>query len=337
MLGAPIAIALAVSQRNSAKGPEVLVRTYVDHLAAGRAGAASELVAPVAKAGAALDPALLQDAVLGAARERLVVEDVSASYDLEETPVGGESSVTVHYTLKGSANRVDLAVRRLPNTWGLLTHWEIVGDLAVPVAVETNVPALLVARIGAASVPVSGPSVNGFPQQRVMLYPGVYPVTGVDSRWLRAAKDIAVDDNRTAYISNASPTGQLWYEATDALWDKVRADAAKQVDACAAAGPRMPATRCPPEMVHRQDWGTLRVTQQPEIEQVGAFQSDYRADGETLPTLRFTSGLGELSYSGSGMVDRGVEDFRVDGGIYLSQDGDSARIELWSSLSGPGR
>lgn len=89
-------------------------------------------------------------------------------------------------------------------------------------------------------------------------------------------------------------------------------------------------------MVHRQDWGTLRVTQQPEIEQVGAFQSDYRADGETLPTLRFTSGLGELSYSGSGMVDRGVEDFRVDGGIYLSQDGDSARIELWSSLSGPG-
>ena len=81
------------------------------------------MVAPVAKAGAALDPALLQDAVLGAARVRLVVEDVSASYDLEETPVGGESSVTVHYTLKGSAStafKMSIFNVEPPNIAGML-------------------------------------------------------------------------------------------------------------------------------------------------------------------------------------------------------------------------
>lgn len=62
---------------------------------------------------------------------------------------------------------------------------------------------------------------------------------------------------------------------TDALWDKVRREAQAQVKACAAAGPKMDLKRCPRSMALRNDWGTLRVTQMPQIDTLQSFQNDY--------------------------------------------------------------
>ena len=86
----------------------------------------------------------------------------------------------------------------------------------MPVIIETNVDTIASGRLGAATNPVSGPGLQGFPQHRFMLYPGVYHVTGIDSLWIRAVRDVAVDDNRTHYLSDTSPTAQVWYEPTAA-------------------------------------------------------------------------------------------------------------------------
>lgn len=336
ILGLPIVLVYAVGERNAANGPDVLARTYADHLAAGRASAASAMVSPVAKAGAGVDAALLSDQVLGAATERIKVVDVHPSSDADETEVGDRASVSVSYRLAGQLNRVELQAERLPNTWGILRNWTLADGLAVPVVIETNIPSIPTGRVGDTSIPVSGPSLNGFPQHPFLLYPGVYRVTGVDSPWVSAAKEVAVDANRARFATSSTVTGQVWYEATPALWDKVRADAAEQAKDCAKAGPAMSLDTCPLEMWLRKDWGTLRVSQVPPIESVGGVQTEYEADGTTLPMTRFSSGPGEFTYSGIPGVRAGDHSFRAAGGIYFSEDGESARVELWSSLSGPG-
>lgn len=330
LLGAPIAVTFAVSHQNASNGPDVLARTYVDHLAAGRASAAAAMVAPVAKSGAALDPALLSDTVLREAVEHITVNEVVVD-DADETKVGQSASARIEYTLRGQLNQVQLRVNRLPNTWGVLRHWQLAEDLAVPVIIETNVDTIASGRLGAATIPVSGPGLQGFPQHRFMLYPGVYHVTGIDSPWIRAVRDIAVDDNRTRYLSDTSPTAQVWYEPTDALWERVRSDAEGQARACAAAGADMVVKRCPMGMGQRNDWGTLRVVTMPTITSLGAVQAEYRADGTTVPMWQFRSATnGEFTYTGGGKVEAGHEPFVTNGSVRFTPDGQQVTVQLAS-------
>ncbi len=336
VIGGVAVAAWSVGHRNTSNGPEALVRTYAEHLAAGRAAAAGAIVAPTPKSGATLDPTLLTDGVVGGAVRRLTVVEV-ASYDADETTVGQSATVHVRYTVDGQPNQVTLHAQRLPNTWGVLRHWRLVDGLAVPVVIETNIESIPTGRLGTATITVSGSGLQGFPQHRFMLYPGVYHVTGVDSPWITAAKDVTVDDNRTHDLSDVSPTGQVWYEATDALMKKVQADATAQARACAATGPSMAIRGCPMEMWLRDDFGTLRVTRAPVIDSVQAYQTTYEADGTTLPAMRFTSTEGEFSYSGGPGIEPDTQSFRSEGGVSFSADGRSARVDLWTSLSGPGR
>ncbi len=330
LLGAPIALSVAVSHRNAATGPDVVARTYAEHLAAGRASAAAAMVAPVAKSGATLDPALVSDAVLREAVERITVTDVNV-YDADDTRVGASATARIDYTVRGQLNQVQLRVERLPNTWGVLRHWRLIEDLSVPVTIETNVDTIATGRLGTAGITVSGPGLQGFPQHRFMLYPGVYHVTGIDSPWIRAAEDVAVDDNRTHYVADSNPTGQVWYEPTDALWARVQAEADSQVRACAAAGAAMAFKRCPMDMALRNDWGTLRVVTMPQVTSLGAVQTEYRADGTTAPMWRFRSdNTGEFSYTGGTKVDPGEETFALAGSVVFTADGQRATVELAS-------
>ncbi|MFN8029410.1 MAG: hypothetical protein U0Q10_03510 [Dermatophilaceae bacterium] len=326
----------AVGQQNAASGPDVLARTDADHLAAGRASAAAAMVAPVATSGATIDPALLSDTVLRDALERITVNEVVVD-DADETKVGESASARIAYTLRGQLNLVQLRVNRLPNTWGVLRHWQLAEDLAMPVIIETNVDTIASGRLGAATILVRGPGLQGFPQHRFMLYPGVYHVTGIDSPWIRAVRDVAVDDNRTRYLSETSPTAQVWYEPTAALWDRVRSDADRQARACAAAGADMVVKRCPMAMARRNDRGTLRVVTMPTITSLGAVQTEYRADGTTAPMWQFQSATnGEFTYTGGGKVEAGHESFDTNGSVRFTRTG-SRSPSNWPRAEAPAR
>jgi hypothetical protein len=297
LVAAAITGAVIVSGRNE-DAPVEAVRAYVDAIARGDASTANSLVDPTSF-GPGVDPALLTDEMLRSATQRITVGgvDLDFSADLDADVV----EVEVDYTLGDVRSVVMLRAKRAGTTAGLLHEWRVIDPLLVPVRVQTNESSQETAGFGAGTVPVSGPEYDGFPQHRFLVYPGVYPLRGHESRYLEAPPETVVAANgdpraRPSDADNDTVDGVVNYRATTELTGILTDRMAKHVTACFAALPKVPAN-CPETLLNNVSLlRSARVDRQPVIGSVQSYQVDYRGE-RTEPSLRMISRDGSFAYT----------------------------------------
>ena len=207
--------AVVVGKRN-AGAPVAAVREYVDAIARGDAAAANALVDPRLAAAADVDLDLLSNDMLAAAEHRIEIDNVSiidpAVNPTEETEV----VVGVDYRFGSEEHFAALRVERAGTTAGVLDDWRVVEPLLAAVRVETNVPTLGAARLGAVDIPV-GSVFDDRLADRILVYPAVYSLRGATSRHF-AAEPVAVAAH-TADLTDPrwDVTEQVDYGPTDEL------------------------------------------------------------------------------------------------------------------------
>jgi hypothetical protein len=288
--------AIVISNHN-ADAPVAAVREYVDAIARGDAAAANRMVDP-GRFADGVDRALLSDEVLRSAKRRIMVEDVrlDAFAKLYEDVV----EVQVDYTLGPNYDvTVVLRAQRAGTTAGVLADWQVIDPLLVPARVETNEPALETARLGAGTVPVSGPEGGRFPEHRFYVYPGEYEVGGHESRYLAAAPEAFVatttsSDERPADIDRQVVKVPLTYRATPELVSAVADRLAPHVTACVAAVPNVPGD-CPDPLRLYDSLPGIRLDRQPVIDSISSYQVEYQGD-RTEPSLRMRADDGQFSF-----------------------------------------
>jgi hypothetical protein len=325
LLAAALVGAIIVHNRNE-DAPLMAVRGYVDAIARGDASAAN---AAVPAAGA--DPALLTDQVLGSAKTRISVEDVTLAHsgDVAADMV----NVEVTYRLGTSRTMVVLRAQRSGTTAGVLDNWTVIDPLVVPVRIETNEPTLTTAPLGAATVPTGGPGSDGFPERRFLVYPAIYELRGDESQYLTADPKLVVAYNLD-YGKQPAITGQpvkttVVYKATPQLTSKVASQLADHLTACFAAAVNVP-KGCPIDAYGRRGTGGYRLLTQPDVKSIMGYQVEYKVDGSTEPTMRVTAENGRIAYT----VENGKENtktFVAYGRIVVTPD-DQLTITFTSQL-----
>jgi hypothetical protein len=297
LLVAGITVGIVVINHNQ-DAPVDAVRAYVDAIARGDASAANAMVDPE-RFDDGVDPDLLTDEVLGSAKQRITVEDVSLGFDANLS--ADVVDVQVTYKLGKFGATVLLRAQRAGTTLGVLKNWRVIDPLLVPVRLETNEPEFDTASLGAATVPVGGPVSDGWPERRSFVYPAVYELRGHHSRYLTAGPAEVVATGRVAYdarpanIDEQLAHAALQYQATPELGDEVTTRLTDHVTACVAAAPKVPGD-CPWELDAYADFGTgIKLVGRPVVDHLTAYPDEYRRDGKTKPSLRFT-GEGQFSY-----------------------------------------
>jgi hypothetical protein len=304
LLVAGVTGGILVTNHNS-DAPVAVVRAYVEAIARGDAATANRLVDP-RRYGDGVDPALLTDKVLRSAKQRITVGEVKLAYDADLS--GDAVDVQVEYAL-GAKFRASMLLRveRAGTTAGVLHDWRVIDPLLVPVRVETSEPRLDTASLGAATIPVGGPSVNGWPERPVFVYPGVYELRGHESRYLTAEPDTLVATNqsygeRPADVDRQQVRGALQYQATPKLTAIVADRLTDYVTACVAAAPKVPRD-CPGRIRAYADFATdLKLDRRPDIESIQSYQVDYRTERDE-PSLRMLAENGRFSYRYEGERD----------------------------------
>ncbi|MGX7826643.1 hypothetical protein ACTG9Q_16275 [Actinokineospora sp. 24-640] len=288
-----VAAVVVVGNRNR-DAPLAAVRAYVEAIARGDAAAAHAAVDPATYADG-VDPALA-GAALASAQARVVIERVSLEHDadLAEDIV----EVRVDYALASSRHSAVLRAQRADT--GLVDTWRVLDPLLVAMRVQTNEPAFDTATLGGVVVPVSGPRPQGFPERRFFVYPGVYELRGLESRYLRAAQK-TVTVNRIGSGERPADTANLTdavvsYQATPELTSTVATRLAEHITACFADAPKAP-PGCPPDVYAYADEG-VRLLRQPDLRSIAHYQVDYRADGDIEPSLRLRAENGRLAHTG---------------------------------------
>jgi hypothetical protein len=312
-----------VAVNHNADAPLAAVRAYVDAIARGDAAAANAAVDPRHFADG-VDRALLTDDVLGSAAQRIVVRQVDLNFDADIA--ADVVKVDVTYDLGNTQTSVVLRAKRAGTTAGLLHDWRVIDPLLVPVRVETNEARLDTASLGGATVPVSGPVRDGFPERHFFVYPAIYELRGHESRYLTAAPNPVVAtgrdfEERPADTDTQTAEAQLSYRATPELVKTVTGRLATYVADCVARAPDVP-PNCPYFLDAYADFATnIRLHRQPTLDSIQSYQVDYRPDGTTKPSLRFAAGSGSFSYVGSDGEDRNQE-FSASGRIVVTPDDD---------------
>lgn len=177
-----------VVSRHNDDAPTDAVREYLDAIARGDGPTANALVDPRSFA-EDVDPELLTDA-LRSAKKRITVEEVNLAKgaDLNADVVGVEVTYRLGKPAKDeidARDTVTLRVKRAGTTAGVLDEWQVIDPLLVPVSVENNQAWLRPASLGSAAIPVGGPALDGWPERRFYVYPGVYELHGHKSRYLK--------------------------------------------------------------------------------------------------------------------------------------------------------
>jgi hypothetical protein len=296
LLVAGITVTIVVINRNQ-DAPVDTVRAYVDAIARGDASAANAMVDPE-RFGDGVDPDLLTNEVLGSAKRRITVEDVSLGFDANLS--ADVVDVRVTYQLDEHEAIVTLRAQRAGTTLGVLKNWRVIDPLLVPVHVETNQPQLETAPLGDATIPVGGPVSDGWPERRSFVYPAVYELRGHDSRYLTAgptevvATNNAIYDARPANVDDQLARAALLYQATPELHDEVTTRLTDHVTACVAAAPKVPGD-CPWELDAYADSATgTKLVGRPVVDHLAPNPVEHRRDG-TEPSLSFTA-EGQFSY-----------------------------------------
>ncbi len=280
------------------------VREYLAAIARGDATAANALVDPSGFA-EDVDPRLLTDEVLGAAAERLVVGSVTLPYDADLD--ADVVTVDVSYTVAGEQRRTELRVQRAGSTVGVLDEWRVIDPLLAPATVQSAIPTIDRAPFAGAVFPAGGYVPYGWPARRFFVYPAAYKLTGVESRYVRAAPTtlIAVPgydgEPAEAYID---------YGTTKNLTTELDRRMTDQVNACFAALPAPPAG-CPAELrAHATQTPTLVRLPMSSlyIDQVEYHQRDNRA------AVSYTAGSGLFDYAG------GTEAFGMAAQVSIDAD-----------------
>ncbi|MFB2583681.1 hypothetical protein [Herbiconiux liukaitaii] len=279
--------------------------------------------------GVRVGAALVSDGVLGSSLERFRVTDVELAFgESADVPVGGTATVLVEYLVGDDRGSAALRAERQDDAFLGFTRWSVIDPLVVPVVVESNVPSAGPATLGGEPITLSGPEVEGAEQVVTLVYPGEYQLAAPTRTYLSAGSEyLLVTDDATESVpdpAGADPTSiQLWFDPTAELVDTVTEALAEHLDECVEAGAAMP-EQCPAELGYlaRESTG-LRITLPPEIDFLGAAQTEYVDGSPTEPTLRMRSTPGVAEYTGSDGA-RYDDTFFVSAGI--TAEGDDVEI-----------
>lgn len=210
--------AVAIGAVNGTRSPEAMVEQYVQLIADGRAGDATELVAPTD--GASAD--LLTDDVLAAAIE--TIQDVEVG---DARGSGDQRTVSVSYTLAGQQHTAQLLVTKRANDFLVLENWEVTTPLIGSVDVMPMMfgPGGIPASIGGVEFPVST-------ETSLSLYPGVYELQGPEDGFFElSAEPFTVSVDEIALPSWV----QVAVEPTERLQTAVQEQADAYLDECVAS------------------------------------------------------------------------------------------------------
>lgn len=337
--------------------PEDTVRDYLDLLASGDAAAASALVdpssytaydeysgegldAPVVTSGApatAADDVVLDTATIDAAAagssEHLVVGELRADDDGYHLAVGDRLDVDVRYTVADVDGRTTLRVERLPDTWYGFPEWRVVDPLLVPLRVETNLPEIGPASIASARIDVSGPRLDGASQRATMLYPGVYTLRATANEYLSADDQEVIVAEGNVTGSSSDDLGEVVdsavvYRATDALEERVSAEAEAFVTSCFAALPEV-GPECPTSLRLRADFAQdIAISDLPMLDGIATYSVDYAGGVASEPPLRATFSPGRFTSTADGFLDT----TRFSLYAWISPTKDDVTIEFRSGL-----
>jgi hypothetical protein len=319
---------IVVSIRND-DAPTDAAREYLDAIASGDGPTANALVDPGSFADD-VDPELLTDA-LRSAKKRITVEEVNLADNAEPNAdvVGVEVTYRLNHRSAGGLMEratVTVRVKRAGTTAGVLDDWQVIDPLLVPLIVENNQAWLRPASLDGTPVPVSGPSIDGWPKRRFYVYPGVYELRGHKSRYLTATPQtiVAVAHGHDEH----PPTGDdeqlvgvrwlsLYYQGSSELTSIVDDRLTDHVTACFAAMPKeLP--DCPRSPRFAKD---MQLTRQPDQP---TFDRDYLenfTDDELESTWNFRADNGSYSYIDED-GERQTQSFTAEGSIVLTPDDD---------------
>lgn len=231
-----IAAAVGIGIANAGRTAEAQVQKYLEYIAAGDAEAANALADPNVPTAAR---AFLTDEALAATSARIT--EVSAEEfhvdSSDDTSFGAgddRTYVTVRYRLDGVPQEQQLGVVKGDPEWLVLDTWTIVDSLVVPVTLSFSGTGE--ASIGGVAVPIES-SDGGYGTANVVMYPGVYELSGGDSRFFEL-------DETQLLVDRANADHAFAFAPTEALADEVGA----QVDAVLAECVKQTAARpegCP--------------------------------------------------------------------------------------------
>jgi hypothetical protein len=319
-----VAAAVVWSVLRTAQGPAEAVRDYAALIAEGDAEGASAIVDPVAWADGkeGIASVLVSDEVLASSLEPFSVLDVELD---EKADGGGDAAVgstvvaEVDYAVGDERGRAALRVEREEDGPFGATRWRVVDPLVVPIAVESNVPAVGPATLGGEQIELSGPSSAGAEQLIALVYPGEYQVIAPErtsfsapTEYVLALSDAepSVEDPSAGAALPPATDVQLWFDPTPELVDTVAEALDEHLDACLEEATAMP-DDCPAVLAYLgRNVSALTITDRPEIDVLGAVGVDY-VDGVPIRSpVGLRSTIGVIEYTGEDGARRD-ESFRV--------------------------
>lgn len=178
------ATAITVAVLNGQRDPATAVDDYLSLLEDGKAEAATELVDPGLQNA---DRELLTDEVMAGAIHRIEVVDVTTENRSE-----GTATVTATLSLDGERFEHTFPVVEGDKELLFLDTWELREPLLVPVTLESDGAETIT--VGDAEVQLESSGDSGFwggsyPTRELMVYPGVYPVGGVENEFVTTSEE----------------------------------------------------------------------------------------------------------------------------------------------------
>jgi hypothetical protein len=331
-----IAGAIAWSVARTANGPDAAVREYVAMIAAGDASGANAAVDPTRPdpedpADAEMADALLGDTTLAASLEPLVPGEIGLGFDeTADVAVGETVEVSVEYAVGDRPGSATLRVERTQDGAFGVVAWRILDPLVLPVVLESNVPEAGPALLGGSPIALSGSAVEGATQRTWLVYPGEYEISAPTSTYLAAAPErfVVVGDTEGVVADPALrrvTSSQVWFTPTALLIETMGEALAEHLDECLAAGAAM-AEDCPAALKYVAATGTdLVLTDAPEVDFLGAAQTEHVGGEPVEPRIRMRSTIGEIEYT-TASGSRFEESFQVVAGITAA--GDEIEVEF---------
>jgi len=295
--------------RHNKDAPLEPVREYLDAIARGDATTANAMVDPSGFA-EDVDLDLLTDKVLGAATQRIVVDDVRLAYgvDLDADVV----PVQITYTVADQQGRAELRVERVGSTAGLLDEWRVMDPLLVPAGAQSLIPALDRTPVGDTVFPVGGYASDGWPERRFFVYPAAYELTGVKSRYAQAKPTTLV---AVPGYENKSAKTLIHYELTKELKTELDRQMTNQVNACFAALPNLP-SGCPAELYPYAEQAPRLVRPPSSHVFIGRVEYDKR---EERTSVNYTARSGLFALTGDD--DGNTKLFSLQVRVAINADG----------------
>lgn len=240
--------AIALSIMNQSRDPAVQVEQYLALIADGKAEAANAMVDPGLSKG---ESALLTDEVLASADERIEV------LGIETTRRGGGSArVVAELRLDGERFEHTFSVEQGPKEWLFLDTWELRDPLVVEMSIHAydDGSGVSTAFIGEQAVELAL-DMDTY-MSRVHLYPGLYVVSGPESRYLDASRETVA-----VMSPDDEPWVEVWAEPNADFEDEIMSQAEEAAQRCVTV-PNNMAAECP-FWVRRTDLTQMTVAEKP--------------------------------------------------------------------------